>query len=104
MPRFLNRFSVFPLTIVETVRVKELSILAMIFIPLTVASGIFSMSGKFAPGGPSFWVYWVVGVSLVLLVLVVAFGLNPGLALVSCWAQKSPFRRRRDSEFLKQAP
>ena len=62
---------------------KELSNLGMLFIPLAFTSGIFSMSGNYAPGGSSFWVYWVVAVPLVLLVFFMAFCLNSRPALVS---------------------
>ncbi|ETI28964.1 hypothetical protein G647_01416 [Cladophialophora carrionii CBS 160.54] len=69
-------------SIIETMRMKELSILAMVFIPLGLASQLFSMEDEYAPGKPGFWVYCVVGLCLVLLVFVVAFGLNPGTTLL----------------------
>lgn len=70
------------ISIIETMRMKELSLLAMVFIPLGLTSGLFSMEGPYAPGGSAFWVYWVVGLSLVLVVFLVAFGLNPGTTLI----------------------
>ncbi|KIX07567.1 uncharacterized protein Z518_02220 [Rhinocladiella mackenziei CBS 650.93] len=70
------------ISIIETMRMKELSLLAMVFIPLGLTSGVFSMEGNYAPGGSAFWVFWVVGISLVLVVFGVAFGLNPGLSLI----------------------
>ena len=70
------------ISIVDTKRMKELSNLGMLFIPLAFTSGIFSMSGNYAPGGSSFWVYWVVAVPLVVLAFFMAFCLNSGSALV----------------------
>lgn len=76
------------ISIIETKRMKRLSDLGMLFIPLAVTSGIFSMSGNYAPGGPSFWVYWIVAIPLVLLVFIVAFGLDSGPALMNSWLLK----------------
>jgi hypothetical protein len=70
------------ISIIETMRMKELSLLAMIFIPLSLVSGIFSMQGDFAPGKSSFWMYCVAGFSLVAVVFAVAFGLHPLTTLI----------------------
>jgi hypothetical protein len=77
------------LSIYETKRMKELANLGMLFLPLTFTSGIFNMTGNYAPGGSSFWVYWVVAGPLVLLMLPVVFGLNSGTALANLWLPKT---------------
>ena len=69
-------------SIIETMRMKELSLLAMVFIPLSLASGLFSMQGEYAPGESAFWIYCAVGLSLVLIVFLFAFGLTPCLSLI----------------------
>jgi hypothetical protein len=77
------------LSIYETKRMKELSNLGMLFVPLAFTSGIFSMSGNYAPGEASFWVYWVVAIPLVILMFAAVFGLNSGQALVNSWLFKT---------------
>jgi hypothetical protein len=49
-----------------------IAILATFFIPLTFVSGLFSMSDDYLPNGPSFWIYWVVSVSLIIFVLILS--------------------------------
>jgi hypothetical protein len=96
------------LSIVEAKRMKELSNLGMLFIPLAFTSGIFSMSGNYAPGGSSFWIYWVIAIPLVLLVFSIAFCLNSGLGLLYSRLLKTRHfgislvskRRRRPSDDL----
>lgn len=77
------------LSIYETKRMKELTNLGMLFLPLAFTSGIFSMSGNYAPGGSSFWVYWVVAGPLVFLMFLTVFGLNSGTALANLWLLKT---------------
>jgi Mg2+ and Co2+ transporter CorA len=48
-----------------------LTYIAISFIPLTFVSGIFSMSGPFAPGERFFWVYFEVAVPLAAGLLLV---------------------------------
>lgn len=85
------------LTIVEALRMKELTNLGMFSIPLAFTCGIFSMSGDYAPGRPYFWVYWVIAAPLVLLVFIVAFMLSSGLTHVNSWLLKlgNSFGQRR---------
>jgi len=56
----------------ETKSVTKLTYLALNFIPLTFVSGIFSMGGEFAPGKRWFWVYFAVGLPLMLIVFFIA--------------------------------
>lgn len=81
-------------SIIETMRMKELSLLGMVFIPLALTSGLFSMEGEFAPGGSSFWVFWVVGLALVLVVFIVAFGINPWIVFI----KSLEFKRHNDKK------
>jgi CorA-like Mg2+ transporter protein len=77
------------LSIYEAKRTKELTNLAMLFLPLAFTSGIFGMSDNYAPGGSSFWVYWVVAGPLVFLMFLTVFGLNSGTALANLWLLKT---------------
>ncbi|KAH7345858.1 hypothetical protein BKA66DRAFT_433934 [Pyrenochaeta sp. MPI-SDFR-AT-0127] len=52
--------------------VKMLTTLGLIFLPLSFAASIFSMSDKFAPGGSDFWVYFAVSLPLLGLVVFVS--------------------------------
>jgi Mg2+ and Co2+ transporter CorA len=93
------------LSIYETKRMKELANLGMLFLPLAFASGIFSMAGSYAPGGSSFWVYWVVAGPLVLLMLPVVFGLNSGTALANLWLLKTRlFKQSPPEKFPRKSP
>jgi protein-S-isoprenylcysteine O-methyltransferase Ste14 len=49
---------------------RNLSIAALIFVPLALTSGILSMGGEFAPGGSLFWVYFVVAIPLTICTLI----------------------------------
>lgn len=56
----------------ETANVTRLTILALVFIPLSYVATVFSIAEKFGPGGPKFWVYFAVAVPITLLVLLLA--------------------------------
>ncbi|GME56167.1 mg2+ transporter zinc transport protein [Neofusicoccum parvum] len=50
----------------------RLARLALVFVPLSFAAGLFGMDAAFAPGGPRFWVYVAVAAPLTALVCAVA--------------------------------
>lgn len=56
----------------ETANISRLTILALIFVPLTFVSSLFSMGGDMTPGGRLFWVYFAVAVPLTLVVFLFA--------------------------------
>ena len=58
--------------ILETSNVTRLTVLAIIFIPLSFVATIFSMNDKYGPGGPKFWVHFAVALPTTMLVLFVA--------------------------------
>ena len=58
---------------VQAIRVRHLTILATIFIPVSLIAGIFSMGGKFAAGSSMFWVFWVVSILFVAILLLFIF-------------------------------
>ena len=51
----------------EAKNIKTLTLLAMVFIPLSFTSGLLSMGGAFIPGGDSFWVFFAVSIPIVVL-------------------------------------
>lgn len=58
-------------SIAQAEDVRRLTYVAIGFISLTFVSGIFSMSGPFAPGEKFFWVYFIVAVPLAAGILLV---------------------------------
>jgi Mg2+ and Co2+ transporter CorA len=48
--------------------------LATVFVPLSIASGIFTLSGDYQPGSSKFWVYWVVAIPLMVVVFMFIVG------------------------------
>lgn len=56
----------------ETSSVTRLTYLAVVFVPLTLTSGLFSMSGSLAPGENLFWLYFVVAFPLTVVVFMAA--------------------------------
>jgi hypothetical protein len=56
----------------ETSNIKRLTVLALIFVPLTYVSSLFSMNPTNAPGSQYFWVYFAIAIPVTLLVVVIA--------------------------------
>ena len=56
----------------EASNIRRLTILALIFVPLSYVSSLFSMNSTNAPGSRHFWVYFAVAIPVTLLVIVVA--------------------------------
>jgi hypothetical protein len=62
----------------EAKRVKLLTILGMIFIPLTYVASLFSMSDLYRPGQSLFWVYLAVSIPLIGVIVLVYYTLELG--------------------------
>ncbi|OCK76808.1 hypothetical protein K432DRAFT_259540, partial [Lepidopterella palustris CBS 459.81] len=56
----------------ETANISRLTILALIFVPLSFVASLFSMNANNIPGGPYFWVYFAVAVPVTIAVYLVA--------------------------------
>lgn len=56
-------------SIAETVSVRYLTYIAMVFVPLNFVSSLLSMSNGFLPGQDSFWIYFAVALPLLFVVL-----------------------------------
>ena len=72
----------------EAKSVKILTLLGMMFAPLFLTSGIFSMSEDFLPGATLFWIYIVVAIPLILLVFGVVYLINLGYDTDGEWSVK----------------
>ncbi|KAI1456042.1 hypothetical protein F4805DRAFT_433639 [Annulohypoxylon moriforme] len=71
----------------EAKRMKALTFLGLVFIPMSYVCSLFSMADPFAPGGQLFWVYFLVAIPLVCLVSVGNWLLDRGYNFeASCWS------------------
>ena len=46
---------------------SKITVLTMLFIPLSTVASIFSMGGDFLPGNSKAWVYWVVSIPVLMM-------------------------------------
>lgn len=56
----------------ETANVSRLTYLALVFVPLTFTTGLFSMNNDTAPGSSGFWMFFAVAIPVTLIVFWVA--------------------------------
>lgn len=56
----------------ETANVSRLTVMALVFVPLAYIASLFSMSERLGPGGPLFWVYFVVAIPVTTAVVLIA--------------------------------
>ncbi|OAG04470.1 uncharacterized protein CC84DRAFT_1217922 [Paraphaeosphaeria sporulosa] len=59
-------------TYAEQANIKRLTVLALVFVPLTFIASLFSMNTEYMPGSKNFWVYFVVALPVTLLVIAIA--------------------------------
>jgi hypothetical protein len=57
---------------VETANISRLTVLALVFVPLSYISSLFSMNTTNMPGSPHFWVYFAVAIPVTLIVILIA--------------------------------
>lgn len=56
--------------------VSKLTLVALVFIPLSFTASIFSMGGEFLPGSSLFWVYFAVALPVTLIILALTWWLR----------------------------
>ncbi|KAB2571218.1 hypothetical protein DBV05_g10113 [Lasiodiplodia theobromae] len=56
----------------ETKNVSRLTYLALVFVPLTFTTGLFSMDSEISPGSPKFWIFFAVSIPMTILVFAAA--------------------------------
>ena len=76
-------------SLTQTVNISRLSHLALMFIPLTFVSGLFSMNNNIAPGGKLFGLYFAVSVPLCLLVFLIVRPRTSTSGLLETWFRRS---------------
>ncbi|KAF2439929.1 hypothetical protein P171DRAFT_369118 [Karstenula rhodostoma CBS 690.94] len=59
-------------SLTEKENVTRLTILAVVFLPLSYIESLFSMLDDFRPGGPHFWVYFAIAVPMAFMVGLIA--------------------------------
>lgn len=60
------------LSFAETANISRLTVLALVFVPLTYIASLFSMNPENVPGSERFWVYFAVALPVTLLVIFIA--------------------------------
>ena len=73
----------------EARSLKILTLLGMLFLPLTFASGILSMNGNFSLGSSLFWVYLAIAIPFILCVPGVVFLVSMGYRVDGGWSLKT---------------
>lgn len=56
----------------ETANISRLTILALVFVPLSYVSSLFSMNSENMPGSKGFWVYFAVAIPVTFVVFLIA--------------------------------
>ncbi|RYN81861.1 hypothetical protein AA0117_g2404 [Alternaria alternata] len=81
----------------ETANISRLTVLALVFVPLTFVSSLFSMNTDNLPGHSRFWVYFVVAIPVTIGVFLIAKPPTATTARATAWLQSFK-RRSRASE------
>ena len=79
----------------ETANISRLTILALVFVPLSFLASLFSMNTDYGPGGDLFWVYFVVAVPITVGVYFIARPLAMDWSQVLNLVQRYWRRERR---------
>jgi Mg2+ and Co2+ transporter CorA len=59
-------------SLMETTNLSRLTYLALVFVPLTFVSSLFSMNGNLASAAQTFWIYFAVAIPMCVLVFLIA--------------------------------
>ena len=88
----------------ETANISRLTILALVFVPLSFVSSLFSMNSENVPGSEHFWVYFAVVIPVTAIVFLIA---RPptleGLRQTSTWISDLFRRKPRLAETMTGA-
>lgn len=76
-------------SLIETMNISRLTYLALIFIPLTFVSSLFSMNDKIAPGGKIFGLYFAIAIPVCILVFLIAHPPTGTPGVFSAWIGRS---------------
>ncbi|KAH7076772.1 hypothetical protein BKA63DRAFT_510725 [Paraphoma chrysanthemicola] len=78
----------------ETANISRLTILALVFIPLSYVSSLFSMNPSNMPGSQHFWVYFAVAIPVTLLVIIMARPPTAAVRSVVAWVRDQGKRKK----------
>ncbi|KAF1993574.1 hypothetical protein P154DRAFT_567923 [Amniculicola lignicola CBS 123094] len=81
----------------ETANISRLTVLALLFVPLSYVSSLFSMNPDIMPGASRFWLYVAVAVPITIIVFIVA---RPPIKTAQGIAGWIRGRRRREMASL----
>jgi hypothetical protein len=73
----------------ETKTVKILTLIALVFIPLSFTSGLFSMGDEYLPGERRFWTFFAVSIPLILIIFAIAGLVDIGYGRDSVWSPQN---------------
>jgi hypothetical protein len=76
--------------------VKILTLVALIFVPLSFTSGLFSMGDDYLPGRDQFWVFFAVAIPLIILIFAIAELIDLGHGRDGVWSGQNYARRVKD--------
>lgn len=84
----------------EAKRVKRLTLLGLLFIPLAYTASLFSMQDNYAPNKPQFWVYWASALGLVAVTFLLTWLLDSALDEEAQWKTRwlkviNPFSKEK---------
>lgn len=65
-------------SISEAKRVKAITLLGLVFIPLAFTTSLFGMESPYKPGDQLFWVYFVTSIPLIVVILLAYYVLDLG--------------------------
>lgn len=85
-------------SLIETANISRLTHLALVFVPLTFITGLFSMKDTMTPGGKSFWLYFAIAIPTCLIVYLLARPPVRCMALFARTTRKLPLVGARYTE------
>lgn len=84
MPIVMGAFSLLDAqrTLLEAKYAIRITNIALVFVPLSFSTGLFSMLDRFRPGETQFWILWVVAVPIIAAMFAFLFATKRGLPRV----------------------
>ena len=76
MATAMVQFKVARQSILESVNIRRLTYIILVFAPLGLVAALFSMSDDFIPGHSKFWIYVVTSISAVFLIVAISLAVD----------------------------
>ncbi len=87
-------------SLLETTNLSRLTYLALVFVPLTFVSSLFSMNGNLASAAQTFWIYFAVAIPICVIVFLIA---RPPKKILA-WLHHGFVSNQRSSEVTRARP